>query len=187
MPEIKTPPAAAPAPWLNAPPIDPQGAPSTEPPVDPLAELRDIHLPPEVSFWPPAPGWWIVAGLVVLAMLGLAYLEWRRRQTLSYRAVKALEAIGNDHARYPDSRAVAAEAAVLIRRVVLSRPGRGDAAALTGEAWQGYLAKGKAGVPADISAFLAKAPYLPPQAPASAAVDRTALVASLRRWIKANA
>ncbi len=187
MPEIKPPPPAGPAPWLNAPPIDPQAAPSAEPAGDPLAELRDIHLPPEVSFWPPAPGWWMLAGLVVLLLIGLAYLEWRRRQTLSYRAVKALEAIGADHARYPDSRAVAAEAAVLIRRVVLSRPGRGEAAALTGDAWQSYLAKGKAGVPAEISAFLAKAPYLPPHGPASAAVERTVLVAALRRWIRANA
>ncbi|MDP7406676.1 MAG: DUF4381 domain-containing protein, partial [SAR324 cluster bacterium] len=27
---------------------------------DPLAALRDVHLPPAVSWWPPAPGWWII-------------------------------------------------------------------------------------------------------------------------------
>ncbi len=183
---LKTDPPQPAAPWQGAAPIDPQAAPSTAPPVDPLAELRDIHLPAPVSFWPPAPGWWIVAGLVVLALLGLAYLEWRRRQTLAYRAARDLEAIDRDRARYADSRAVAAAAAVLMRRIVLTRSGRPETAALTGEAWQSFLRTGKGALPADIGAFLAMAPYLPPTAPA-AAMDRAALVAAVRTWIRANA
>ncbi|MEX1033661.1 MAG: DUF4381 domain-containing protein [Cellvibrionaceae bacterium] len=50
---------------------------------DPLAQLRDIHVPDPVSWWPPAPGWWIVA-ILILAALGLAW--WLRRQ---YRARNA--------------------------------------------------------------------------------------------------
>jgi hypothetical protein len=39
--------------------------------------LRDVHVPPAPSLWPPAPGWWLVAGAVALV---LAILWWVRRQ-----------------------------------------------------------------------------------------------------------
>ena len=29
---------------------------------DPLAGLRPLHRPLPVSWWPPAPGWWLLAG-----------------------------------------------------------------------------------------------------------------------------
>ena len=32
---------------------------------NPLVNLKDIHLPPPVPFWPPAPGWWILALLLI--------------------------------------------------------------------------------------------------------------------------
>ena len=48
---------------------------------DPLAELRDIHLPEAVSLWPLAPGWWLLLALIA-AVLGLSIAVWLRR----YRA-----------------------------------------------------------------------------------------------------
>ena len=35
---------------------------------NPLVNLKDIHLPPPVSFWPPAPGWWILAVLLISSL-----------------------------------------------------------------------------------------------------------------------
>ena len=50
---------------------------------DLLQQLRDIHLPAEPAWWPPAPGWWLLA----LITLGLAIwlgsrlrAAYRRRQ-----------------------------------------------------------------------------------------------------------
>jgi len=39
--------------------------------------LRDVHVPPVPSLWPPAPGWWLVAGAIALV---LAILWWVGRQ-----------------------------------------------------------------------------------------------------------
>jgi len=33
-----------------------------------LDQLADIHLPMEISYWPPAPGWWILAIFFLLAI-----------------------------------------------------------------------------------------------------------------------
>lgn len=46
---------------------------------DPLQQLRDIHVPAEPSWWPPAPGWWLLAGLC-LALLVWLVRYWRDRQ-----------------------------------------------------------------------------------------------------------
>jgi hypothetical protein len=52
---------------------------------DLLQQLRDIHLPADPLWWPPAPGWWL------LALLGIGAIIWlggqlraahRRRQPL---------------------------------------------------------------------------------------------------------
>jgi len=48
--------------------------------------LRDVHVPPAPSLWPPAPGWWLVAGAVALA----AAIAWwigrkRRRRMLAWQ------------------------------------------------------------------------------------------------------
>ena len=47
---------------------------------DPLDALRDIYLPVEPHWWPPAPGWWITAALI------LAMLWWCGRRFWAYRA-----------------------------------------------------------------------------------------------------
>jgi hypothetical protein len=48
---------------------------------NPLDQLRDIHLPEAISWWPPAPGWWI------LALISCALLAWLLR--FVYRRYKA--------------------------------------------------------------------------------------------------
>lgn len=46
-----------------------------------LEQLRDIHLPQAMHWWPPAPGWWIVAILVLALTIWLSrYLRARYRR-----------------------------------------------------------------------------------------------------------
>ena len=47
---------------------------------DLLSQLRDIHGAANVPWWPPAPGWWILAFLVLLALIWIG-----RRLLAGYR------------------------------------------------------------------------------------------------------
>lgn len=59
-------------------------------PQDPLSQLRDIHLPETGGFWPPAPGWWILAALFIAGLVALIWLILRRRKRNRwYRAARA--------------------------------------------------------------------------------------------------
>ena len=58
---------------------------------DPLAQLRDIHLPEAVGWWPPAPGWWILALVLILATaFAIRYLVTRRQRQRFRRQAKQL-------------------------------------------------------------------------------------------------
>ncbi|MET3355811.1 DUF4381 domain-containing protein [Xanthobacter autotrophicus] len=165
-------------------------APSLE---ESLATLRDIHLPPDVPFWPPAPGWYALAGLVLLVGVVLAIREWRWRQTLAYKALKEFEATlaqvgAQDGGRdgLPDPQTIAVAASGVLRRLVRAQSGD-EATALTGEAWARVLVAGKAGFGVAEAAFLARAPYYPPAAAPDAGIAPKAFVAAVRRWIRARA
>lgn len=54
-------------------------------PNDPLAQLRDIHLPAEVSWWPLAWGWWLLISLAGAALIGLIWTLLKRYQGRLYR------------------------------------------------------------------------------------------------------
>jgi len=50
--------------------------------------LRDIHLPEIVGWWPPAPGWWLIAA-VGLGLIGFMWFRYRQR----YRERAALKGL----------------------------------------------------------------------------------------------
>jgi hypothetical protein len=54
-------------------------------PSDPLAQLRDIHLPEAVSWWPLAPGWWVLAALLAAGLAYGIHFFWQRHHAFTYR------------------------------------------------------------------------------------------------------
>ncbi|MDC0000311.1 DUF4381 domain-containing protein [Porticoccaceae bacterium] len=52
---------------------------------DPLAQLRDIHLPETVSWWPLAPGWWVLIILLGLVTGWIIFKSVQRKRANLYR------------------------------------------------------------------------------------------------------
>ena len=102
-----------------------------------LQNLNDIVVPGGVSWWPWAPAWYFVAGILVAALIGLTIFGWRRWQSNRYRrlALAELEEIRSDAdgslQRLPG----------LLKRTALSAWPREIVAALSGEQWHRFLDK----------------------------------------------
>ena len=103
-----------------------------------VERMRDIQLPAEPGWWPPAPGWWVLFGFAV-AIVAAAVWLWRHRFAVRREALRELARIERDFRHAGDSRALAAALSQLLRRVALARDGRRAVARLHGEAWLAYL------------------------------------------------
>lgn len=106
---------------------------------DPLADLRDIHLPPDIETWPPAPGWWILAALALLGLLWAGRFAYQAWQKSAYRreARRQLKHLFETHQH--DQQAFLLDYNSLLKRVALTTYPREDVANLTGEAWVSFL------------------------------------------------
>ncbi|WP_300238549.1 DUF4381 domain-containing protein [Pseudomonas sp.] len=59
-----------------------------------LEQLQPLLLPPEVSLWPPAPGWWLLA--LLLPVIGFAIWRWRHlwpRKAVRARSEQPLDPV----------------------------------------------------------------------------------------------
>ena len=103
-------------------------------------ELRDIHLPDPVSWWPLAPGWWLLAILVLaLALLAWYWLLRRGREPLRALSLDELARIRTALDSGEDQHATLNEIAGLLRRVLISYRGRDGFADSTGTAWAAQI------------------------------------------------
>lgn len=66
---------------------------------DLLQQMRDLHLPVEPLWWPPAPGLWLV-GLLIVGLIWLGVLRLRQAQQRRRPFRSALALYQQLHARY---------------------------------------------------------------------------------------
>ena len=150
---------------------------------DPLAALRPPHPPDPVSWWPPAPGWWLLM-LALLALTAWGALRLLRHLRRNRYRRTALAELDQAYARHRDGAAAtqyAAAAALILRRAALARYPRAEVAALTGEQWLAFLDRsGGAGAFAgETGRALLRAAYQP-----SARCDAAALHGICRDWLR---
>ena len=153
-------------------------------PMDPLAALRDIHLPPPPPLWPPAPGWWLLAlaGAAALVLaVRIAVRAWQRARPRR-SALRAMGELRARHARGEAPETLVAEVATLLRRAAMIRHPRARVAGLTGRAWLAFLDGEAHRFTEGVGTCLATAPYTRGEA-----VDLDALLSLCETWVRRNA
>ncbi len=156
---------------------------------DPLSNLADIHLPALVPWWPPAPGWWVLAALVLaaLAALGLQwYRRWQQQQRL-LRCLGELRAAASAWQQREDGDAMAlfGTCNAVLKRVALVHYPAAEVAALSGLAWLQFLDATGGSTPAFGSGpaqLLGDAGYRPRVAADAATVQ--AVLSAAEQWIR---
>ncbi len=63
--------------------------------MDPLAQLKDIHLPEQINHYPLAYGWWLLA-LMIVVTLALVTRAWLNSRKLNKAKKQALSHLSND-------------------------------------------------------------------------------------------
>ena len=110
---------------------------------DPLAELRGLHLPDAVGWWPLAPGWWLVVILFLATLSWYLVKAYRHKQFNLYRqhAQLELDQLTTKFNQHQDKTVYLSDTQKLLRRVALHRYAdqQQDFARLTGTEWQQYL------------------------------------------------
>ncbi|MBQ33122.1 MAG: hypothetical protein CL923_11320 [Deltaproteobacteria bacterium] len=106
-----------------------------------LAQLRDVHAPPPVSWWPPAPGWWGIAVVVVVVLALGVYWYFRTRPTRCFRktVLTELRHIEEIHARSQETEVALQAVSALLRRAAMSARQRGQGAGRVGRDWLQHL------------------------------------------------
>ena len=149
---------------------------------DLLSQLRDIHTAPPVPWWPPAPGWWLLAAilLLVLAWVGRRGMARFRDQKRRKQMLAWVDHLNNSVDVEREPQVWLATLNRIFKLVALRAFPDGRCAVLAGQEWVDFLV-GRIGQPdaADSLGALASGPYDP-----APEFDATILSELARIWIR---
>ena len=147
-------------------------------------DLRDIHAAAPPAFWPPAPGWWVVA-LLIIAILVLSTL-WLLRRYRLYRLkgdiMDEIESLSDCSAENTEE--FTAHLSMLLRRIALRRYSHEQVAPLTGSDWLRFL--DETGGNGDFEHGIGQVLEIGPYRPQKSELPAEELLALARRWAKQN-
>lgn len=125
-----------------------------------LDQLHDIIIPPTVSYWPLAPGWYAFALLVLAYGIHLCLKYWAAYQKNLYRR-EALNVLSKMQSGEDTNKEISSLLG-LMKRVGLQYFGREKVAALSDDAWWDFIEKhSKAKVGTEVRELSQKILYLP--------------------------
>ncbi|WP_133129899.1 DUF4381 domain-containing protein [Legionella yabuuchiae] len=108
-----------------------------------LAQLRDIHLPESVGWWPLAPGWYLLFFILLLVIIACIWGLYRcyRNERAKHQALRLLDEYQSQYEASQNSKLASARVSELLKRVALVYFPREEVAGLTGEQWLEFLNK----------------------------------------------
>jgi len=149
-----------------------------------LENLRDIHLPPPVSWWPPAPGWWLLVALIAVAIIFALWLIHRaRRRRYRKLALAQLQRIYREWQTGRDDLQFARGVNQLLKQTAIAAYSAAPVAALSGADWLDFLDRKLAQPRFHAGAVRALATLY---APAPEPIDADALYGAARAWIRSH-
>jgi len=143
-------------------------------------DLRDIHAAAPPAFWPPAPGWWVLAALLI-AILVLTTVWCFRRYRLYRLKIQIMDEIETlSDCSTENTEAFTARLSMLLRRIALRQYPRERVASLTGSDWLRFL--DETGGDGDFEHGIGQILEVGPYRPQTSEQPREALLALARRW-----
>ena len=110
--------------------------------MNPLAQLKDVHAPPPIPWWPPAIGWWILLA-VIIAVAIFAFIKYKNRVIIvSYKqknALMDLDSIRSDYSKNKNVHATLDSISQILKRLAMFKYPERGVAALHDDAWLRFL------------------------------------------------
>ena len=145
-----------------------------------LPEIRDIHLPDGVSFFPLASGWWFLLIILIVLFLVIFTVLWVIRRSRKYFAERTLQTIDTNS---PVLAAI--EISELLKRICVLK--YKDASTLYGQDWIDFLNNHtKKHLSADAAALLMFAPFMKSDDLQYMPEEAAEIKAFAKEWIGAN-
>ena len=149
---------------------------------DPLAALKDIHAPAPISWWPLAPGWYLLIFFILVLVLLLAVRLYKKHKhaLAKKQALVLLAQYQEGYEQERDAPKTCAQISELVRRVALVYYPRVAVASLHGEAWLQFLNATSKGIEFDsVRTLLLDVPFKKEEA-----MDLLPLFEKVNHWIK---
>ncbi|MFT5141275.1 MAG: hypothetical protein ACI9H8_002105 [Lysobacterales bacterium] len=154
--------------------MNPQGT-------DLLSQLRDIHSAPAAPWWPPAPGWWVLAMILAMVMFLIArhFMQRYRAHQRRLQLIRFVERVESrvDPVKQPQE--FLSSLNRVFKIVALRAFPESHCAFMQGREWTDFVQiKLDDSDSADVLAVLADGPYQP-----APAFDAPSLSKIARKWI----